>query len=160
MRKCKICGEEKELEKFRKRLAWRSHTCKKCHSAKYVSGKENIGRFKKGHIPWIKGKKDVKKRDFPKYIKIGRKLTSTKKQSAKGVEWMLKVKTRDGFKCLKCGSQKNVQAHHIEPWKENENRRFDIENGITLCSSCHMREERFLEISKKIRPKDGFGKLL
>jgi hypothetical protein len=159
MRKCKICGEEKELEKFRKRLSWRSHTCKKCHSAKYVSGKKNTGRFKKGHIPWIKGKKDVKKRDSPRYIKVGRKLIGIGKQSANGIIWSLAVKSRDKFKCVKCGLKENLQAHHIDPWKVNEKKRFDVENGITLCPSCHMKEERIFEIAKGIRQKNGFGKL-
>lgn len=43
MRKCKICNEEKELDKFRKRQVWFSHTCKACYAAQYRTGKTNTG---------------------------------------------------------------------------------------------------------------------
>lgn len=160
MRKCIKCGEEKELEKFRKRQIWFSHTCKKCYSAQYASGKPNTGRFEKGHTPWIKGKKNPDKRKEPRYKKKGRPLLSDHYLSGKKAIWARNVRNRDGFKCLTCGSEKNTQAHHIVPWKECIEKRFDISNGKTLCSSCHMREERLLEISKGIRGKDGFTKII
>ena len=159
MRICKICGEEKELEKFRKIQVWRSHTCKKCYSARYATGKPNLGRFKKGQISKIKGKPAYPKRTEPKYIKKGREPKSENVFCVKKSTWALNVKTRDEFKCTKCGSEKNIQAHHIVPWKEDMDKRFDLDNGITLCSSCHMKEERLYEISKGIREKNGFRKL-
>ena len=65
MRKCVVCGNEKELEKFRKRQIWYSHTCKECYAEQYRTGKPNLTRFKKGHIPWIKGRKGIKKKRKP-----------------------------------------------------------------------------------------------
>ena len=51
MRKCKKCGIEKELQFFRKREKWFTHTCKECLNAPFRTGKEHTGRFKKGDKP-------------------------------------------------------------------------------------------------------------
>lgn len=29
-------------------------------------------------------------------------------------------------------------AHHIYNWKDNPDKRYDIDNGITLCEDCHL----------------------
>lgn len=144
MRRCVKCGEEKELEEFRKRQVWFSHTCKKCYAIKYRSGKPNTGRFFKGQKGlYTKGKtpKHLSKVKIPKI----RKRVSEHKRSCKRAQWGLDVKTRDSFKCQNCGSEKDLQAHHIVKWKSDENLRFDLDNGITLCRSCHSRTERLLE---------------
>lgn len=146
MRKCVICNEEKELEEFRKRRIWYSHTCKKCYAAQYRTGKENTGRFKKGHIPWIKDKKGVKPRTEPKYKKKGRPLTSETRYSLKFDIWGLHVKQRDSYTCRRCGRKEDLHAHHIVPWKVDESKRFDLDNGITLCRTCHTKTE--IEIIK------------
>ena len=148
MRKCKICGEEKDLELFRKRNIWRSHTCKKCYSSKYVSGKENTGRFKKGMSPWIKGRKGVKKREHPRYLKKGRTPKSEHRLAILANTWSQKVKERDEHMCKICGSTDQITAHHIVPLKEDKELRFDVENGKTLCRKCHSTVERYLEMSK------------
>jgi len=145
MRKCVICGEEKELEMFRKRQIWFSHTCKLCYTTRYRSGKPNKGRFEKNCIPWIKGKKGVKKRETPRYIKKGRPV---KNIPALRIKWAMEVKKRDGLKCQHCGSQNNLHAHHIVKWKLDEKLRFDLDNGITLCCPCHARTERLIELSQ------------
>ncbi len=55
-------------------------------------------------------------------------------------EWAKKVKERDGFKCIVCGSTGNIKApicsHHLIPWSV-EKFRLDVNNGITLCSRHH-----------------------
>jgi hypothetical protein len=42
-------------------------------------------------------------------------------------------------KCMHCNTDKKLLAHHIIPWKESIELRFDINNGLTLCRSCHMK---------------------
>ena len=54
--------------------------------------------------------------------------------------WSNLVKSRDNYICQKCGSEKNLVAHHIKPWAENKDLRYNIENGITLCKECHLKE--------------------
>lgn len=52
------------------------------------------------------------------------------------------VYKRDGYRCQVCGKhckRKEIQAHHIHPYRET----FDnsLENLITLCNSCHAKTE-------------------
>lgn len=44
--------------------------------------------------------------------------------------------------CEKCGTTKNLQAHHILKWSEFPLGRIDIENGMCLCVSCHADEHK------------------
>lgn len=56
-------------------------------------------------------------------------------------EWRHSVFKRDGYKCARCGGRGDkklgIQAHHIRNWKDNEELRYDVDNGITLCARCH-----------------------
>jgi hypothetical protein len=62
---------------------------------------------------------------------------STKKQRGfNQVAWSTLVKLRDG-KCTQCSSVYDLHAHHIKAFKDNEEFRYDVNNGITLCSQCH-----------------------
>lgn len=54
------------------------------------------------------------------------------------------VKIRDSYTCQKCYTKDGmIVSHHLVPWKENKAKRFDIENGLTLCQSCHAKLEGF-----------------
>jgi len=50
--------------------------------------------------------------------------------------WRVKVIRRDK-KCVICGNIKNRQAHHIECASYNKDLRYNIENGVCLCKTCH-----------------------
>lgn len=52
-------------------------------------------------------------------------------------QWVKSVKTRDGWKCVDCGSTEKLHAHHVKRWKHHPDLRYDIDNGKTLCHSCH-----------------------
>lgn len=59
------------------------------------------------------------------------------------IKWRKSVFKRDHYTCQCCGSRSGegksiyLNAHHIENWKDNIEKRYDIKNGITLCSKCH-----------------------
>ena len=53
-------------------------------------------------------------------------------------KWREDVLCRDKRQCVMCASTDRVQAHHIEPWASNPDKRVILENGITLCFNCHM----------------------
>ena len=61
-------------------------------------------------------------------------------------EWRESVFVRDNYTCQKCGKKNGngyrvyLQAHHKEKWSDNKEKRFDIDNGITLCKDCHLLE--------------------
>lgn len=56
-------------------------------------------------------------------------------------EWRMKVFKRDGFNCLKCGTNSTrdnkLVAHHILNHYSHPELRIDVDNGATLCSECH-----------------------
>lgn len=62
--------------------------------------------------------------------------------SNKYKDWRIKVLYRDKYRCVKCGNDKYLHCDHIIPWKGNENVRFDVENGQTLCAGCHLKKGR------------------
>ena len=49
----------------------------------------------------------------------------------------LKVKIRDKKRCQQCGTNKNLTAHHIQKVADHPELRFEPNNIITLCKSCH-----------------------
>lgn len=54
-------------------------------------------------------------------------------------EWGQKVYKRDNYTCQKCGDNKggNLNAHHIIPHSRDRSKAWDLDNGITLCKTCH-----------------------
>lgn len=58
--------------------------------------------------------------------------------SADSKRWSLAVRNRDG-KCVDCGAGGKLHAHHVKPWKQHPELRFDVANGATLCPPCHQK---------------------
>lgn len=53
--------------------------------------------------------------------------------------WRLAVYERDNYTCKLCGNNKggNLNSHHIDSYASNPDKRTLLENGVTLCNSCH-----------------------
>lgn len=53
--------------------------------------------------------------------------------------WRDSVYKKDWYTCQCCGRSKNINknAHHIHNFLDNEDLRYDIDNGILLCDECH-----------------------
>lgn len=87
------------------------------------------------------------------------------------IQWRKSVFARDAYTCCKCGAKNGndsgyveLHAHHILNWRDHEGHRYNVDNGITFCSKCHMKfhsvfgkrnntleqVEEFLELDKKI----------
>ncbi len=50
---------------------------------------------------------------------------------------------RDNYTCVICGERgKRLNAHLIKPWITHPELRFDVGNGITLCTKCHREDHR------------------
>lgn len=123
-------GRKTVSERFKGKMPWikgRKHS------------KESIKKmcpFLKGHTPWNKGIFGPKKRTIQAY-------------DAQYRDWMRQVKNRDYWKCQisndDCSGR--VEAHHILPWRDYAELRYEIKNGITLCHFHHPRkrseEERY-----------------
>jgi hypothetical protein len=47
------------------------------------------------------------------------------------------VLIRDGYECQKCGSQEDLEIHHIEGVAQSPMIANDMENCLTVCENCH-----------------------
>jgi 5-methylcytosine-specific restriction endonuclease McrA len=67
------------------------------------------------------------------------------------VAWSAMVRARDK-KCTECSSVFDLHAHHIQSYATNEDLRYDVNNGITLCGVCHrkLHKEEGRELSKDL----------
>lgn len=45
--------------------------------------------------------------------------------------------------CERCGSKKNLEAHHLIKWADYPQGRIDPKNGQCLCHVCHTEAHRF-----------------
>lgn len=109
---CKYCGKTFRDREGRKYYC--SHLCYSKH-LKIIKAGEN------SHF-WEGGK--------TKQSKILRTNADYK-------EWRMAVFTRDNFTCKKCGSKRNLEAHHIKEQSNYPELRYVVSNGLTLCHSCH-----------------------
>jgi hypothetical protein len=50
--------------------------------------------------------------------------------------WRAAVIMRDK-RCVICNSMKNRHAHHVNHASFFKEQRFEVDNGVTLCSVCH-----------------------
>lgn len=58
--------------------------------------------------------------------------------------WRKKVFERDNYTCQECGAVGYLHAHHIKRWAEYPDLRFDVDNGQTLCKTCHSKTVGYL----------------
>ena len=63
------------------------------------------------------------------------------RQSLEYSIWRREVYKRDGWTCRLCKNKnhKQIIAHHLKLFSEFPELRFAVENGITLCRSCHFK---------------------
>jgi 5-methylcytosine-specific restriction endonuclease McrA len=54
-------------------------------------------------------------------------------------QWRKDVLKRDKYKCMmpNCKNRSRLQVHHIKRWANASYLRYELSNGITLCSACH-----------------------
>lgn len=69
--------------------------------------------------------------------------------------WRKEVYKRDNYTCQECGIRSGagkvvyLNAHHIKPFKDYAELRFEVSNGITYCESCHKEIHRINKIDYK-----------
>ena len=73
----------------------------------------------------------------PEYIDANEPTNQEIRQSPEYRAWNVAVKKRDGFQCIWCHSEYQLEAHHLYSFSSFPELRFDIKNGITLCNFCH-----------------------
>lgn len=56
-------------------------------------------------------------------------------------DWAFAVRQRDG-KCMKCESTTSLVAHHIQSKSKFPELKLCLDNGITLCTECHVEHHK------------------
>lgn len=119
--------------------------CSRQCSAKFIGKRSKLGinnpNYGKGNK--IKGDKNPNWRGGSTEINQGPRFTNAYKK------WRLSVLKRDGRKCVFCGSTENLEADHIKPFAEYPELRLEIDNGRTLCNSCHRKTPTYGARKKK-----------
>lgn len=160
---CEVCGKEFEhpvsrVAKYCSNECWSIRIDKKKIICKYC-GQEIITNKKSRQVycnktcyyNWMS--ENLKGENSHLYVNGNCKETQNERliNSRELRNWRTKVFKRDNFLCVKCGSKKNIQAHHKKLWSKYKELRFDVENGMTLCHDCHQKEHnrKFSLLSKK-----------
>ena len=128
---------------------------------------KNHHGFKKGYIPWNKGKpawNRGKKGQSAwnkglKGFRAGKKhwnwkggktpINMTIRGSLEYKLWRTAVFERDNYTCIWCGVRngngKRIELHadHIKPFAYFPELRFAIDNGRTLCRECHKKTDTY-----------------
>lgn len=93
--------------------------CEHCASSIHISGKNN-------HF-WNPNLTDEDRQSYHKATSDYNRFIRT-------------ALARDNYTCQCCGKTSkeiNLEVHHLDAFKENVDKRTDIENSITLCTQCH-----------------------
>jgi hypothetical protein len=130
--------------------------------------------WNKGETSWNKGipcSEEAKRKQSLAMVgrtspKLGQVQSLTNRSNSTYDNWRWKVLTRDNRTCRHCditeeqlaqlprvskySSNHKLECHHIKPWDEYPELRFDVNNGLTLCGSCHSKEERRLQLLKEV----------
>lgn len=120
LNECLYCGKEywARVHEGRK---YCSHKCYSIHKRELITG-ANSHRWRGGKT----------------------QLAKLVRNKAVYNDWRLAVFVRDKYTCQNCGIQSGdgltvyLQAHHIKPFSEYPELRFELTNGVTVCKNCHL----------------------
>jgi 5-methylcytosine-specific restriction endonuclease McrA len=82
-------------------------------------------------------KKHLRGKDNPRTIIDINRIKEKKRSLAADRAWRTKILKRDKV-CQKCGSDRELQVHHLESYAVNHSLRICQDNGAVLCFSCHL----------------------
>lgn len=84
--------------------------------------------------------------------------TTKKNQKARGVvrNFRTEVYRRAGIQCEVCQTKTRLHAHHIFDFNNYPDLRYDADNGICLCETCHF---YYHKITRLIRRKPIYKKM-
>jgi hypothetical protein len=106
------CGNKSEI---RLSAFMSGQKCRKC----YIEN--NTGENSRNWKPEKTDEERVKERAFREYD-----------------IWRKRVFERDNYMCDSCGQRGGrLAAHHLDGWHWCKEKRLDLDNGTTLCVSCH-----------------------
>jgi hypothetical protein len=149
--KCVACGKEMMVRESMLKNG-KGKTCSK-ECAKISISRTLSGRKNPKHSEFMKGKKYNYKKDRS----LLKKSDGVSRFSTLYYEWLMAVRKRDHFKCRInngdcCGK---IEVHHILPWRDYPELRYEVNNGIVLCSGHHPKKRK-----EEVRLSPYFKKLV
>lgn len=85
--------------------------------------------------------RDSMKGDKNRFWIDGRASEIARRNNSRLKSWRREVYLRDGYRCAICGQGVEdgvkIEAHHLENYADNQDKIYDVNNGITLCKSHH-----------------------
>lgn len=91
------------------------------------------GRFCSRECGW-KGQRYLRGEEKPNWSPTARR----RNRGHVHASWSQQVISRDKATCQHCGvTGVEMHAHHIKPFRDHQELRGDVSNGITLCHLCH-----------------------
>lgn len=126
---CEHCGQEFKVFPYRK------DTAKYCSNSCLASAKtgENAKNWKGG-------------------IDLENKRA---RQSDEYDLWRKEVYRKFNWTCNICGKKcrgKDIIAHHIKHFSKYPKLRYDVNNGVTLCRSCHKKVHKEIGYATRFKP--------
>lgn len=143
---CLHCEKELVLKCTRDltRKKYCSYACRQLYRYKNdIKFQQNFEEARKlAHTPEANKKKANKGSKNGRYIQ-DRSLVKCRNRY-ENYQWKRQVFERDNFTCQFCkqrGGQ--LQADHIKPWSLYPEFRYDLNNGRTLCITCHKKTDTY-----------------
>lgn len=146
MKNCLNCKKELVIKCKRDiaRKNYCSHSCRQSYRLQDKDYKEKLMKsmWSKCNTPEANKKKSHPGETNPKYIKDRTQLKTRKRYE--NSEWKKQVFIRDNYTCQICDQKGGkLQADHIKPYCAYPELRTDINNGRTLCITCHKKTDTY-----------------
>jgi hypothetical protein len=123
---CITCGKKFEPRYYHYAAKYCSHGCQ----PSWNKGKQYIQLLGEKHWNWKGGITGERRSE------MGRLAYK---------EWRKQVFEKDDYTCQECGQKGHkLHAHHIKNWATNQDKRYELTNGITLCIDCHRKTFVFI----------------
>ncbi len=170
--KCNNCGKEMLAVKNKNILHFCNEKCRIEYAKKetQIITCDNCNKeFEKNKYAYNRAKKHFCSKECYDEYRANKKETYKEishylRTHEKYDEWRAKIFKRDKYECSKCGTKKNLHAHHINQLYDicdkydmnidkilNSKEFNDIDNGITLCQNCHALEHPYISRDEKGR---------
>lgn len=140
-KQCTWCGAEFTVYPSTKD---RMHCSLTCANREMAHAQIGVPNKKKGHVGIFNAlyrKGYMERGELNKNYKGEDSLTKRNLliRVSKGFqEWRERVFKRDNYTCQMCNKRGgDLHAHHIKPFAKYPELRFDVNNGQTLCVTCH-----------------------
>lgn len=108
--------------------------------ARPQSVKDAVSKANKGRVSPNKGKKypELSGENSPRWNGGTTKRAQKRVSKPEWKELRKIIYERDNWTCQRCKKKvhKGIQCHHKNPWETSHNN--DVDNLVTLCTSCHM----------------------